>query len=52
MNDNNLKEVRFDIHCKTCKYERVEGFRDPCDECLESAMNEGTEKPVCWEEKE
>lgn len=52
MNDNDLKEVLFDIYCKTCKHEKLDGWKDPCNECLESGMNEGTDKPVCWEEKE
>ncbi len=49
---NETKEVRFDIYCKTCKYAKLPEYYDPCNECLESGMNEETEKPVYWEEKE
>ena len=51
MNDSDLKEVRFDIYCKTCEHEKLDGFKEPCNECLEFGMNEGTDRPVLWEEK-
>lgn len=44
--DNNFKEVRFDKYCKKCKHHDVKEYEDPCNECLESGMNEGSEKPV------
>ncbi len=52
MADNNYKEVDFEKYCKICKHEKLDEYKDPCNECLESGMNEGTEKPVLWEEKE
>lgn len=52
MNDGNYKEVNFEKYCKTCEYAKLCAYADPCNECLESGMNEGTERPVLWEEKE
>lgn len=49
--DSQLKEVRFDLYCKTCKYWN-EGKEIPyCDNCLEESVREGTIKPLKWEEK-
>ena len=45
MGDSELKEVRFDKYCKTCKHYILEEYKDPCNECLEIGMREGTEKP-------
>lgn len=52
MNDNNMREVRFDLYCGTCIYDKLEGWKSPCNDCLEIGMNEGTDKPVCWKGKE
>lgn len=59
MGDSELKEVRFDKYCKTCKHYAhkfpSEDFsfeaQEPCNTCLEVGMREGTEKPEYWEEK-
>ncbi len=51
MEYDSLREVRFDNYCKTCKHEKLDEHKDPCNECLESGMNDGTDKPVLWEEK-
>lgn len=45
------KEVRFDIYCKTCKYEEQPKPRDPCHECLDQPWNTDSRKPICWKEK-
>lgn len=50
--DESYKEVEFEKYCKTCKHEKKDEKFDPCCECLEQGMNEGTVKPICWEEKE
>ena len=50
--ENNLKEVRFDIHCKKCKYSKLNESLDPCNECLETGMNEETEKPAYFKERD
>ena len=57
-----LKEVRFDKWCESCKHYvhkyPNEDFsfeaQEPCATCLEAenAMREGTEKPEYWEAKE
>lgn len=49
MGDSELKEVRFTTYCKTCKYQKRHEAQDPCNECLEIGMREGTEKPEYWE---
>ena len=46
MNENNCKEVRFDKYCKSCEYAKLEGFKDPCNECLGNPVIEGSEKPI------
>lgn len=48
--DSELKEVRFDIYCPQCKHFNLEEKMDPCNECLEEFMREGTEKPEMWVE--
>ena len=44
-----LKEVYFDKHCKTCKHSKKNEKEDPCNECLEEPMNQNSHKPVHWE---
>ncbi len=51
MNGDNLVMVDFEKYCKTCKYEKLAESVDPCNECLEVPMNEATDKPYMWEEK-
>jgi len=48
---DNYKEVRFDIYCKTCKYHDFVETKDPCNECLEVYVREGTMEPEMYEEK-
>lgn len=52
MHDNNWREVRFDLYCPFCKYTDLPPHHDPCNECLVAGMNEETDRPVLWEEKE
>lgn len=47
-----LREVRFDIYCKTCASEKVKETDDPCNECLSNPSNFNSEKPVNWKEKD
>ena len=55
----NLKEVRFDKWCSTCKHFEHKfpkanfsfEAQDPCHNCLEIGMRKGSEKPKYWEEK-
>lgn len=48
MPEVDLKEVRFDTYCQTCKYKDLDEKFDPCNECLETGMNLNSEKPVKW----
>lgn len=48
----NYKEVLFLIHCINCKHKDRPEFEDPCNECLEYGMREGTEKPLKFEKME
>lgn len=52
MDDENYMEVFFDQYCKTCRYEKLEDFLDPCNQCLDIYANLNSHKPVFWEEKE
>lgn len=49
MGDSELKEVRFKQYCSTCKYRDRNEAQDPCNECLEVGMREGTWVPEKWE---
>lgn len=49
---DDYKEVYFDQYCKTCKYEKQEEKKSPCNECLENPVNLQSVKPVYWEEKQ
>ena len=48
----NLKEVDFFAYCKKCKYKDLDGWKDPCNECLEVGGVWGSEVPIKYEEKE
>jgi hypothetical protein len=47
---NEMKEVRFDIYCKTCKYKDLLETEDPCESCLLEPVNLHSEKPVSYKE--
>lgn len=49
--DENYKEVYFDQYCETCKYKELDAAKDPCNDCLGEPVNDGTHRPVYWEEK-
>lgn len=48
----NKKFVAFEAYCKKCKYEKLNGWKDPCNECLTVGGREETVKPLKFEEKE
>lgn len=48
--DSELKEVRFDTWCQKCRHRNKNEAQDPCNECLEIGMREGSAKPENWEE--
>lgn len=56
--NSELKMVRFDKWCKTCKHQAINvdnvdisKSTEPCNTCLEIGAREGTEKPEYWEKK-
>ena len=51
MGDSELKEVDFKTNCGNCKHAKKPAYMDPCNECLEVGMREGTNKPEFWEAK-
>lgn len=51
MDEYGYKEVRFDYFCNICKYNDVKEVRNPCNECLEVGMRDGTNVPIKYEER-
>ncbi len=49
--DNSYKEVKFNVYCKQCKHGEKEEKMDPCNDCLNFGMNNMSEKPVYFEDK-
>lgn len=47
-----IRIVNYAVHCKTCRHLDLDGTEEPCNECLAMPVNEHTEKPVNYEEKE
>ena len=43
--DESMQEVRFDLYCKLCIHKDLPEAADPCNECLEIGMREGSRKP-------
>lgn len=43
------KEVYFGTYCKTCKHRDLNGYEEPCDECLSVFANLYSHKPVKYE---
>lgn len=50
--NNNLKMVDFHAYCLRCKNKNIPEEKDPCDMCLAVPAREGTNKPLCFEEKD
>lgn len=43
------KFVEFDKWCEKCKNYKKSPTDDPCNECLTHPVNDGSRKPVCFE---
>lgn len=43
-------EVDFKTYCKTCEHQKKKDYEDPCNECLEVGMREGTRIPEQYKE--
>ena len=52
MIENSYKDVNFKHYCAECKYSELKEFEDPCNDCLENGVRNGTEKPLYFEKKE
>lgn len=48
----NIKEVRFELYCCTCKHLSKDASEDPCWDCLNQGWNYGSHKPIKYEEGE
>lgn len=52
---DNYLEVDFKTYCEKCIHREKKDFEDPCNECLEVGMREGTRVPeqymVCLQPK-
>lgn len=46
--DSEYKEVDFGTYCETCKHKDTPEFEDPCNDCLDTPVREGTVKPINW----
>ena len=53
-NDQEYKMVEFDKWCKTCKFEKdsEDDENSPCWYCLEEPLNQFTDRPVNYKEKD
>lgn len=45
-----IKEVRFDIYCKQCRYYNKSEAEDPCWDCLNEGQNYDSHKPIRFAE--
>ena len=48
----NTKFVAFEAYCKLCKYADLNGWEDPCNDCIAVGARIGTQKPEKFEKKE
>lgn len=44
-----MKEVRYDLWCRCCKYLPMRDWDDPCNECLLERARPYSHKPVKFE---
>lgn len=48
----NLHQVDFYKYCPICKHKDLEEWKDPCNICLNSPVNEDSYRPTYFEEGE
>lgn len=48
--ENSNKEVAFALYCGKCENKELEGFKSPCNECLEVPVRDGTTVPEKYKE--
>lgn len=46
----NQKIVEYDEWCAKCKHILAKDSDDPCNECLNTPVNQGSKKPINYEE--
>ena len=51
MNEEEQKEVYFDIYCPICVNHEAGVFETKCEECLENKTRLHIHKPLNWEKK-
>ena len=44
--------IEFENWCNRGKYSDKIGWEDPCNDCLGAPVNQNSEKPIHFEEKE
>lgn len=49
--DIHEKQVRWDRFCYRCEHEKLDENEEPCCDCLEVFVREGTDEPEYFEEK-
>lgn len=51
--ENQEREVRFDLYCKTCEHkDEPVKWNETCDLCLSEPFNYDTDRPVNYVKKE
>lgn len=48
--EHHTKEALYGKYCVKCKHHKLEGWRDPCNDCLNQGWNIDSHKPVFFEE--
>ena len=43
------KFVDFKTDCKYCKHKDDADYMDPCNFCLDTPVNDNSERPICFE---
>ena len=43
--------IAFEKYCNTCKFKKQDSTEEPCCDCLESAVNWDSRKPIMWKEE-
>lgn len=49
-NPENIKLVRFDMYCRSCKYAKYDEEQEPCNECLTVPARLNSHVPEMYEE--
>lgn len=52
MNSEGQKFVNYRLYCPKCKSYSVPQDEEPCNECLTYPVNDNSEKPINYKEKE